>query len=56
VADLVRPNVRCFEYRHAPDPGALENTLAPHLAELRQRRIARETGHETAVVEGMTPA
>lgn len=56
VADLVRPNVRCFEYRHAPDPGALENTLAPHLAELRQRRIAREVGHEAAVVEGMTPA
>ncbi|WIJ25123.1 GntR family transcriptional regulator [Devosia sp. RR2S18] len=42
VADLVGVNVRCFEYRHAPDPGALENTLAPHLADLRQRRAAEE--------------
>src|SRR5262249_6727714 len=27
VADLVPPGVPCFEYRHAPDPGALENVL-----------------------------
>ncbi|MCZ4344406.1 GntR family transcriptional regulator [Devosia neptuniae] len=44
IIDLVRPNVRCFEYRHAPDPGALENIFVPHLAELRQQRIAKESG------------
>lgn len=42
IADLVGAKVRCFEYRHAPDPGALENTLAPHLADLRQRRAAQD--------------
>ncbi|HVW91042.1 MAG TPA: GntR family transcriptional regulator [Devosia sp.] len=41
IADMARPGVRCFEFRHAPDPGALENVLMPYLAELRQRRIAR---------------
>lgn len=44
IADLVRANVQCFEYRHAPDPGALDTTLAPHLTALRQRRIAQESG------------
>lgn len=45
VADLVPPGVRCFEYRHAPDPGALETVLVPHLAELRREKIAvNETG------------
>ncbi|MBB4053340.1 DNA-binding transcriptional regulator YhcF (GntR family) [Devosia subaequoris] len=41
ITDLVRPGVRCFEYRHAPDPGALENIFAPHLADLRQQRVAQ---------------
>lgn len=45
VADMVRSGVRCFEYRHAPDQGALENVLVPHLAELRRNRIAQ---NETA--------
>lgn len=40
VADLVPPGTRCFEYRHAPDPGALENVLVPRLAALRQEKIA----------------
>ena len=51
IADLVRPNVRCFEYRHAPDPGAVESHLIPHLAELRQRRAGQGTGAE-ATAEG----
>lgn len=41
IADMVRPGVRCFEFRHAPDPGALESVLVPYLSELRQRRMAR---------------
>jgi DNA-binding transcriptional regulator YhcF (GntR family) len=40
VADLVPPGVPCFEYRHAPDPGALEAVLVPHLAELRRDKLA----------------
>lgn len=40
VTDLVPPGVPCFEYRHAPDPGALENVLVPHLAELRRGKLA----------------
>jgi len=44
IADLVPPGVPCFEYRHAPDPGALENVLVPYLAELRRDKIA---GNET---------
>jgi hypothetical protein len=40
VTDLVPPGVPCFEYRHAPDPGALESVLVPHLAELRRGKLA----------------
>jgi hypothetical protein len=40
VTDLVPPGVPCFEYRHAPDPGALENVLVPRLAELRRGKLA----------------
>jgi hypothetical protein len=40
VADLVEPGVLCFEYRHAPDPGALENVLVPALATLRHAKMA----------------
>jgi hypothetical protein len=40
VADLVQPGVPCFEYRHAPDPGALETVLVPYLADLRRDKIA----------------
>jgi len=40
VAELAGPNKRCFEYRHAPDPGVLENLLAPALAELRHNKIS----------------
>jgi DNA-binding transcriptional regulator YhcF (GntR family) len=46
VADLVEPGKPCFEYRHAPDPGALESLLVPHLAALRQDKIAE---NETSV-------
>ena len=44
IVDLVPPHVRCFEYRHAPDQGALENIFVPHLAGLRQQRIAKGSG------------
>jgi DNA-binding transcriptional regulator YhcF (GntR family) len=40
VADLAPPGVSCFEYRHAPDPGALETVLVPFLSQLRRSRIA----------------
>ena len=38
VCRLVPPGVACFEYRHAPDPAALENELLPRLNELRAAR------------------
>lgn len=44
VTDLVPPGVPCFEYRHAPDPGALENVLVPQLAELRRGKL---TGNQS---------
>jgi hypothetical protein len=40
IVDLAGPNKRCFEYRHSPDPGVLENLLAPALAELRHNKVA----------------
>ena len=40
IADLVPPGIPCFEYRHAPDPGALENVLVPYLSDLRRGKIA----------------
>lgn len=46
VTDLVPPGVPCFEYRHAPDPGALENVLVPHLAELRRGKLAGNQGEQ----------
>lgn len=57
VADLVQPGVPCFEYRHAPDPGALENVLVPHLAELRRGKIAgNESGEDAQNVIRMNNA
>lgn len=41
VADLVPDDVPCFEYRHTPDPGAVESLLAPHLANLRRQRMRK---------------
>ncbi|CDP50005.1 Predicted transcriptional regulators [Devosia sp. DBB001] len=38
VAGLARPGQRCFEYRHSPDLGALENVLVPYLAHLRRSK------------------
>ncbi len=38
VAQMVRPGVPCFEYRHMPDPAALETELVPYLAGLRAAR------------------
>lgn len=38
VAGLVGPNVQCFEYRHALDPGGLDTVLMPRLAELRDAK------------------
>lgn len=40
VESRVRPGVPCFEYRHAPDPGALENLLVPYLAGLRSSKAS----------------
>lgn len=51
IADLVRANVQCFEYRHAPDPGALDTVLVPHLTALRQRHPTQEPG-----ADGLTAA
>jgi DNA-binding transcriptional regulator YhcF (GntR family) len=48
VAQLVRPDVQCFEYRHAPDPGALETILSPRLADLRRDRGAQLAGRLSA--------
>jgi len=39
VTERVAPGIPCFEYRHAPDPGAVENILAPHLADLRRHKM-----------------
>lgn len=41
VAAKARPGVPCFEYRHTPDPAALETELAPYLAELREASASR---------------
>ena len=54
VADLVPPGVPCFEYRHAPDPGALENVLVPHLAELRHSKLAGNQADRPASEQGST--
>lgn len=40
IAEMVRPGIPCFEYRHAPDPASVENLLVPYLSELRQAKIA----------------
>ncbi|WP_172124002.1 MULTISPECIES: GntR family transcriptional regulator [unclassified Devosia] len=45
VIDLVGPGKPCFEFRHAPDQGALESVLVPCLAELRQNKIAGNEPH-----------
>src|SRR5690606_38136660 len=44
VASLVQPGMPCFEYRHAPDPGALEDVLVPYLADLRRDKIVGNEG------------
>lgn len=40
IAGMVRPGIACFEYRHAPDPGSVENQLIPCLNKLRQGKIS----------------
>lgn len=40
VARMVRPGTPCFEYRHTPDPAAVETQLLGYLADLRARRRA----------------
>ena len=54
VVDLVPPGVPCFEYRHAPDPGALESVLVPYLADLRRDKIA-ENETERSVADETQP-
>jgi len=47
VASRVKPGVPCFEFRHAPDPGALETLLVPYLAALRGSKLGT-SGSATA--------
>jgi DNA-binding transcriptional regulator YhcF (GntR family) len=46
VAEKVRAGVPCIEFRHAPDPEALENLLVPYLAQLRRTRTAGKSRRE----------
>ncbi|MCW5722089.1 MAG: GntR family transcriptional regulator [Devosia sp.] len=48
VAQLARPGAQCFEYRHAPDPGALDTILAPRLTALRQSKGSQGAERNTA--------
>ncbi len=48
VAQLVRPGVPCFEFRHAPDPSALETILVPRLGQLRQAKAGLGSEKQTA--------
>lgn len=43
VSELARPGVPCIEFRHAPDPEALEKLLAPYLTQLRREKNARRS-------------
>ena len=54
VSELVEPGKPCFEYRHAPDPGALESVLVPYLAELRRDKIAESGSTEVGPRPGET--
>lgn len=57
VAELVGDDVPCFEYRHAPDPGAVESLLAPHLADLRRHRtLNAQTGRQPRQVKDQSRA
>ena len=38
VRNLVGADVPCLEFRHSPDPEAIESMLAPHLERLRQSK------------------
>jgi len=49
VRRLARPGIPCFEFRHAPDPDALENLLVPYLAHLRRAKAAKADAVETTV-------
>jgi DNA-binding transcriptional regulator YhcF (GntR family) len=44
VTQAAAPTVRCFEYRHAPDPGEVERVLIPFLANLRGAK-SRNSSH-----------
>jgi DNA-binding transcriptional regulator YhcF (GntR family) len=55
VATLARPGMPCFEYRHAPDQGALQNVLQPHLSELRRAK-ASDTTRASAPIPSTAPA
>lgn len=53
VAEHVPDGIPCFEYRHAPDPGAVENVLTPHLADLRRQKMRRlQSSHPSQKVAG----
>lgn len=43
IVALARPGIPCFEYRHTPDPGALQHVLQPHLSELRRIKASDRT-------------
>jgi len=56
VASLARPGMRCFEYRHSPDQGALENVLVPYLAHLRRSKAGGDAGEPEDVSATRTEA
>ena len=51
IARMTRAGVPCFEYRHAPDPAALESDLLPRLTQLRAAQ-ARNTDPAARIGEG----
>lgn len=50
VAGLARPGMKCFEYRHSPDQGALENVLVPYLSHLRRTKTGDGQKEPAALV------
>lgn len=47
VTALARAGVPCFEFRHTPDPEAVENLLVPYLAQLRRAGRAADAGRSS---------
>jgi hypothetical protein len=39
---MIKPGIRAFEYRHAPDPHEIDELLLPALEELRAGTLPRK--------------